>query len=171
MKSWVARMKKAMITISQCDHEHRDLDEILEEGDRSDQIHRLLEKRPGGLEARAREPSRHQQFLCGFRAAARDEAEPRKGAEHDFRKRAEAVQDEREGADVKYFLQEFCDDIVFPAERPEQAGERDVDPDEDGCEEADVRPEQPEAAIDIGDERLHEPVDDIEIVHSASRPR
>src|SRR3546814_15299448 len=54
--------------------------------------------------------------------------------------------------------------IVLAAHRPEQPGEGDVDADQRGSKEADIRPQQPEPAVDVGDERLQEAIDDIEVV-------
>src|SRR3546814_18256289 len=76
-----------------------------------------------------------------------------------------AVQDERECPDIQDLLDEPAHDIVIAAQGPEQPGQRDVDPDQGDGQEADITAEQPEACVDVGDECLHEAVDDVEIVH------
>src|SRR3546814_2657990 len=58
------------------DHEHRNLDKIVEEIDRADQFGSLHEKRPGRIEPGSREPPRHQQVLRSDCAAARGQAKP-----------------------------------------------------------------------------------------------
>src|SRR3546814_20667821 len=78
------------------------------------------------------------------------------------------VHDQRESADIENLLQELRDNIVLAAERPEQPCERDVDPDQDGGQKADVGSEKAEAAVNVSDERLHELIDDIESVHIAA---
>src|SRR3546814_4556529 len=60
--------------------------------------------------------------------------------------------------------------IVLAAHRPEQPGEGDVDADQRGSQEADIRPQQPEPAVDVGDERLQEAIDDIEVVQGTKLP-
>src|SRR3546814_2656911 len=71
-------------------------------------------------------------------------------------------------SDLENLLQEPAEDVVLAAHRPEQAGKRDVDADQDGREEVNVTAEQPEPAIDVTDEGLHELVDDVQIVHGVS---
>src|SRR3546814_16744911 len=51
-----------------------------------------------------------------------------------------------------------------------QPGEGDVDADQRGSQEADIRPQQPEPAVDVGDERLQEAIDDIEAVQGTKLP-
>jgi hypothetical protein len=51
------------------------------------------------------------------------------------------------------------------AQCPEKPRQRDVECDQRAAEKADVAAEQPEASVDVGDEGLHELVDDVEVVH------
>src|SRR3546814_10754625 len=148
------------------DHEHRDLDEIVEEVDWPDQLLRLFQQGPGRLEARSRQPSWKQQILRPDRAAACGQTEPGEASEYDVGQRRKTVQDQRERADIENLLEEFSDNIVLTAERPKEASECDVDADQDRGQESDIAAKQSEAAIDVGDERLHELVDDIEILHA-----
>ena len=96
-----------------------------------DQLADLLEQRPRRLEAGAGEPAGLQQIVGGDRAAAGGEPEPGERAEDDVGEGREAAQDEREDADIEDLLEEPADDIVLAAHRPEQAGQRDVDADQD----------------------------------------
>src|SRR3546814_14332381 len=57
-------------------------------------------------------------------------------------------------------------DIVFAAQRPEQSGKRDVDAVQDRGQESDIAAEQPETAVDVCDERLHELIYDVEVIHA-----
>jgi hypothetical protein len=50
--------------------------------------------------------------------------------EDDVGERREAVQDQREDADIEDLLEEAADDIVLAAQRPEESGKRDVDADQ-----------------------------------------
>src|SRR3546814_7004669 len=85
--------------------------------------------------------------------------------EYDVGERRESVQDERQRPDVQDLLDEPAHDIVIATQGPEQSGQRDVDPDQGYGQEADIPSEQPEPGVDVGDERLHEAVDDVEVVH------
>src|SRR3546814_8717398 len=78
------------------DHEHRDLDEIVEEVDWPDQLLRLFQQGPGRLEARSRQPSWKQQILRPDRAAACGQTEPGEASEYDVGQRRKTVQDQRE---------------------------------------------------------------------------
>ena len=55
-----------------------------------------------------------------------------------------------------------------PPSAQNRPAKRDVDADEDGGQEPDVGPEQPEPAVDVADEGVHELVDDVEVVHLRS---
>src|SRR3546814_7341351 len=55
--------------------------------------------------------------------------------------------------------------MYIGAQGPKPPGQRDVDADQGDGQEADITAEQPEACVDVGDECLHEAVDDVEIVH------
>src|SRR5690606_11493327 len=153
-----------------CDAKHRNLDKIVEEVDRPDQLLRLQEQRPGRLETGSGEPPRHQQILGADRAAARGQAKSGERAKDDVGQRRKAVQYQREGADIENLLEKLADDIIFAAERPEQTGERDVDADQDRGQESHIAAEQPEAAVYVGDERLHELIYDVHIVHVRGTP-
>src|SRR3546814_12068635 len=95
------------------DYEYRYLDEIVEEGDRTDEFLRLPEQRPGRFEARSGQPPRHQQVLGSDRAAARRQAEPGKGAEDDLGTSLDAVQDQSDNPAITELIEEFAHDIVL----------------------------------------------------------
>src|SRR3546814_7119400 len=59
-----------------CDAKHRNLDKIVEEVDRPDQLLRLQEQRPGRLETSSGEPPRHQQILSTDRKSTRMNSSP-----------------------------------------------------------------------------------------------
>jgi len=67
--------------------------------------------------------------------------------------------------DIEDLLDEAADHVLLAAHRPEQAGERDVDADQGRSQEGDVAAQQPEPAVDVADEGLQEPIDDVEVVH------
>src|SRR3546814_11020851 len=89
------------------------------------------------------------------------------GTEDDLGQGLKIVQDQRESADIENLLQELRDNIVLAAERPEQPCERDVDPDQDGGQKADVGSAKAEAAVNVSDDRLHE----LKIGRAACRER
>src|SRR3546814_1991252 len=63
----------------------------------------LIEQRPGGREAGAGKPAGLEQIGGRHRAATGGEAGLRERAEDDVGERGEAVQDERERADIEHF--------------------------------------------------------------------
>src|SRR3546814_3105163 len=91
-------------------YQHRDLDEIIEEVDRADELFHLHQKRKGGLESGSREPARHQQILRADRAAARGQSQSGETAEDDVGEERKAVQYQREGADIENLLQKLADE-------------------------------------------------------------
>src|SRR5205085_10189260 len=97
--------------------------------------------------------------------AAGGDAKPGEGPEDDVGQCRETADDQGERPDIEDLLEEAADDIVLAAHRPEQPGERDVDPDQHGGEEGDVPAQQPEAAVDVLDEGRKEAVDDVEVTH------
>jgi hypothetical protein len=109
-----------------------------------------------------------EQVVGTHRPAAGGEAEAGERAEDDFGQRREVAEDQREGADIEDLLEEPADDVVVAAHRPEQPGQRDVDPDQHARQECDVAAQQREAAVDVLDEDAKEAVDDVEIVHRVS---
>src|SRR3546814_6502144 len=92
----------------------------------------LVEQRPRCGEARPGEFTGLQEIVGGHAAAARGQPEPCERAEDDIGERREAAEDEGERADIENLLQEPAEDVVLAAHRPEQAGKRDVDADQDG---------------------------------------
>src|SRR3546814_6570951 len=82
----------------------------------------------------------------------------------------EVIEDEGEDADVEDFPDQPAEDVGLAVHGPEQAGQRDVDGDEDGGEKRDVAGQQPEPAIDVADEGPHEAADDVEVAHIAFLP-
>ena len=79
--------------------------------------------------------------------------------------RGEIVDDEGEGADIEHLLDQAAQHIGLALHRPEQAGNGDVDRDQDRGQRRDIAVQKPEPAIDVADEGLQELVDDVEIVH------
>src|SRR3546814_12288313 len=90
-------------------------------------------------------------------------------AEDDVGKHREAVQDERERADVEDLLEEAADHIVVAAHRPEESGERDVDADQRHGQEVDAAAEKNETSVHVGDEIQHEAEKNIETVQARTR--
>src|SRR5262249_7769435 len=77
----------------------------------------------------------------------------------------EVADQEGEEADVEGLADEPGDDVLVGCDRPEQAGERDVDRDQRGREKRDLGAEQSEAGIDVGGEDLQEAIDDPRAPH------
>src|SRR3546814_19725027 len=90
----------------------------------------LIEQRPGGREAGAGKPAGLEQIGGRHRAATGGEAGLRERAEDDVGERGEAVQDERERADIEHFPDQAAEHIVLAAHRPEQGGQGQVDRDQ-----------------------------------------
>jgi hypothetical protein len=146
-----ARMKKVMITIAQA-NSRTAMVRKLSKKVVNPVIGYLLQQWPGGGEPRACKPPGLEQIGRGHAAATGSEAGLRERAEDDVGKRREAVQDERERADIEDLLEEAADHIVVAAHRPEKSGQRDVNADQRHGQEVYVTAEQPEARVDVADE-------------------
>ncbi|GAK33906.1 hypothetical protein AQ1_01799 [alpha proteobacterium Q-1] len=147
------------------DHQHGDLHEVFEEGDRADEVADFRQERLRRVKARRRDKAGTHQIGGADRSAGGAQAKTSEGIEDDIREKGEIVQDEGEGADIKHLADQRRDDRLVVGQGPEKPGKRDVDPDQDGREEGDVRRQQAEAGIDIADERIRELIDDVEVVH------
>ena len=99
------------------------------------------------------------------RGARRLQAEPGERLEDDVGQALEVVEQQGEEADVEDLADQLRQDVVLAHQRPEQAGQRDVDGHQHAGQEGDVAREQPEAGIDVAAEGLGEAVDDGEVVH------
>ncbi len=77
----------------------------------------------------------------------------------------EIVDDVGKGADVQNLLDEPRQDIGFAVQYPEQGRKRDVDTDQDRTQTRNITGQQAKPTVDVGDERLHELIDDVEVVH------
>ena len=153
-KSWIARMKKASSTITQANSRHGDLDEVLEEADVAHQVRRSSRAAAGRRRAR---PGRCVPGAGDRRRTARAgglQAEAGKALEDDRGEAVPVADDVGEDADEQRLLDQAGDDVLVGAPGPEQRGERHVDDDQRGGEEADLAAEQAEAAIDVAGEDL-----------------
>ena len=101
------------------------------------------------------------------RAAARLDAEPGEAVVDDLREVVVVADDEGEDADIERLLDQAREHVLVRRHRPEQAGERDVDGDEDAGEPAHIALHQAEAGIDVLGERPQEIVDDAGAAHVA----
>ena len=148
------------------EYQHDDRDRMVEETREPHQGARLLQERPGRLEADTGEIARPEQVVGGELVLRRMQTEACEGTEDDVGKACKIIQDQREDADIKDLPQETAQHIAL-LHRPEETGQRDVDADQDRGQEGDIALQQSEAAVDCLGEGFHEPVDDAKIVHAA----
>ena len=99
------------------------------------------------------------------RAAARLDAEAGEGIVDDLGEVVVVADDEGEDADIERLLDQPGEHVLVGRQRPEQAGERDVDADQNAGEPAHIALHQAEAGIDILREGPEEPVDDAGAAH------
>lgn len=144
---------------------------VAEDVREADEIADLIDERIRRLIAGGGDLAGFEQIVGGERTGRGLYAETGEGSVDDLGKVLEVVEDQREDADIEHLPDEALDDVVLAAQSPEQACQRDVDADQDGGEKGDVTRQEPEAAVDIAAEGLHEPVDDTEIIHRAPPPR
>jgi hypothetical protein len=123
-----------------------------------------LPEEPGGKPAGERQPGCKELRLAQA-AAAGFEAEPGEGVEDDFGEVVVVADDEGEEADIEGFPDEADDDVLVRRDRPEQAGQGDVDRDQHAGEPLDIALQQPEPGIDVLGEGAEETVDDAGAVH------
>ena len=83
----------------------------------------------------------------------------------------EVVEQQREEADVEHLADQLRRDVVLADQRPEQAGQHDVEGDQDAGQEGDVAGQQAEPGVDVAAEHVGEAVDDVEVVHGAKGSR
>src|SRR6185312_2167330 len=98
-------------------------------------------------------------------AAAGFDAEPGEAVVDDLREVVVVADDEGEDADVERLLDEAREHILVRRHRPEEAGERDVDGDENAGEPPHIALDQSESGIDVLGERPQEIVDDAGAAH------
>ena len=82
-------------------------------------------------------------------SAARFDAEPREGVVDNLREVVVVADDEGEDADIEGFPDEPRDHVLVRRHRPEQAGQRGVDGDEDVRKPADIALHKAEPGIDV----------------------
>ncbi|WP_430641924.1 hypothetical protein [Bradyrhizobium brasilense] len=75
-----------------------------------------------------------------------------------------------EDADEERFLYQPGDDVVVGAPRPEERGQRHIDDDQRGGDEADLAAEQAESAVDVSGEDFKKMVDDAGAAHVSEPP-
>jgi len=155
------------------DHHDGDHDEVVEEGDRSEQFTDFCQQRRGRLEPDPGNIAGPQEVCGGQRGRSGPDAELGKAFEEDAGQQRKVAEDQGEEADIEHLLQKRGDDIGLGRQGPEETGERDVDDNQCRDEIGHIPGQQPEAAVDIGDEGFQEPVDDVHLFHasvSAARP-
>ena len=94
------------------------------------------------------------------------QTKPGKGGKDDVGKALEVVDQEGKEADVEDLADQLGKDVVVARQRPEQAGQGNVDGDQNAGQEGDVAGEHAEPAIDVAAEGFREAVDDGEVVHA-----
>jgi hypothetical protein len=156
-------MKKARITSAQA----KSRQEVLEEGDPAHQVGDGFEQRPGGVETGLRHLAGAHEVLHGKAGARSFEAEAGETLEDDLREVVPVGDQIGEDADEQRLLDEPRDDVVIGAPGPEQGGERYVDDDQRGGDEADLASEQAEAAVDVAGEDPEEVIDDTGAAHGS----
>ena len=72
----------------------------------------------------------------------------------------EVAEQQGEKADVEHLADQLRRHVVLAHQRPEQAGQRDVDRHQDGGQERHVTRQETETAVDVAAEGLGEAVDD-----------
>ena len=152
-KSWIAITKKLMTTISQatsrmtiCTRFAKTLVKPIMPGDRG-------QDRLAGVDPDLGDLARLKKLRGAHRAAARLDAEPGEGVVDDLREVVVVADDEGEDADIERLLDQAREHVLVRRHRPEEAGERDVDGDEDAGEPAHIALHQAEAGIDVLGER------------------
>ncbi len=127
MKSCTARMKKAMITMTQAISSTMMVRKLSKKLVKPISSPTWCKQRPGGLEPGSREPAGLEQIVGGQAVGGRLEPEPGEGAVDDVGQRREIVQDEGEDADIEDLLDQAAEDVGLAVHGPEQAGQGDVD--------------------------------------------
>ena len=87
-----------------------------------------------------------------------------------MRKIVEVADQEGEEADIEGFLDEAGEDVLVGREGPEQAGQRNVDHDQDAREPMDIAVDEPKAGVDVLGEDPQEPIDDARAAHGSAAP-
>ena len=120
------------------DQQDGDLDEVVEEADEAHQAGDRVEDRLAGVDADLGEPPRLKELRLAERPAAGLEAEAGEAIEDDLREVVEVADDEGEDADIERLLDQACEHVLVRRHRPEEAGQGDVDRDQDAGEPAHV---------------------------------
>ena len=94
------------------------------------------------------------------------QTKPGKGGKDNVGEALEVVDQEGKEADVEDLADQLGKDVVVARQRPEQAGQRNVDGDQNAGQEGDVAGEHAEPGVDVAAEGFREPVDDGEVVHA-----
>ena len=161
------------------DRHHEEADDDDQPGDeQDDDLHQVREDageahhagdrgqdRLAGVDADLGDLARLKKLRGAHRAAARLDAEAGEGVVDDLREVVVVADDEGEDADIERLLDQPREHVLVGRHRPEQAGERDVDGDEDAGEPAHVALHQAEAGIDVLGEGPQEIVDDAGAAH------
>jgi hypothetical protein len=140
--------------------QHGDGHEVGEERGDADELPGLLQQRLRRGEPGRRDESRPHQVVGRESRSRGLEPEAGERLEHDVGEALEVADQEGKEADVEHLADQLRGDVVLAHQRPEQAGERDVDRHQHGGEERYVTRQQAEAGVDVAAEGLGEAVDD-----------
>ena len=162
-------MKKLITTISQAIMQNGDLDEVVEEAGEAHQPRDRGQDRLARIDADLSELAGLEKLGGGDRAAAGLQAEPGERVVDDLGEIVVVANDEGEDADVEGLLDQPGEHVLVRRHRPEKAGERNVDRDENAGEPAHIALHQAEAGIDVLGEGREETVDDAWAAHGAYR--
>src|SRR5262249_37395727 len=147
--------------------QHADGDEVGKKGGDADELAGGLQQRPrrrepgGGDEARPHQVGGRQSAAAGLEAKAGE------GGKDDVGQALEVADHEGKEADVEDLADQLGDDVVFTQQRPEQAGQGDVDADQGRGQEGDIAGDQAKAGIDVAAEGVGEAVDNGKLVHGS----
>ena len=152
------------------EHQHDDLDEILEEADIAHQVRDRGQNGPPGIEPNlGHAPGAHQ--IGGAEPGATGlQTEPGEALKNNACERVPVRNDVGEGTHKEGFLDQTREDVVIRAPGPEEGGQRDVDDDQRGGEEGNFATQQAEPAVDVAGEDLKEAVDDAGATHWFTPP-
>ena len=169
-KSWIAITKKLRTTISQATSKIRNLHKVGEDAGESHHAGDRGQDRLAGVDADLGDIARLKELRGADGSAARLDSKPGEGVVDDLREVVVVADDEGEDADSERLPDEPRDHVLVRRHRPEEAGQRDVDGDEDAGEPADIALHQAEAGIDVLGEGPEETVDDAGPAHDAYLP-
>ena len=127
------------------DHQHGDLDEVLEERRKAEELACRLQDRLAGVDPDLSDAAGLQELIGRKTGACGLETKAREGVEDDLCEGVEVADQEGEEPDIKGLLDQADEHVVFGPESPEQARERNVDHDQGRGKEGDFAAEQAEA--------------------------